>query len=40
MKHVINDIEWQTSIQGMSLSDLGETLGKRKGSFKVSDEKG
>ncbi len=26
-----NDIEWQTSIQGMSLSEFGDYLRKREG---------
>ncbi len=34
MKYGKNDIEWQTSIQGMSLSDLKDYLQKRTGSFK------
>ncbi len=34
MKYGKNDIEWQTSIQGMSLSNFGDYLRKREGSFK------
>ncbi len=34
MKHDKNDIEWQTSIQGMSLSDFWDYLRKREGRFK------
>ncbi len=33
MKYGKNDIEWQTSIQGMSLSDFWAYLRKREGSF-------
>ncbi len=35
MKYGKNDIEWQASIQGMSLSDLGDYLRKRERSFKL-----
>ncbi len=34
VKYGKNDIEWQTSIQGMRLSDLGDSLRKRKGIVK------
>ncbi len=33
MKFDKNYIEWQTSIQGMSLSDFWDYLRKREGSF-------
>ncbi len=33
MKYGKNDIEWQTNIQGMSLSDFRNYVRKRKGSF-------
>ncbi len=35
MKYGKNDIEWQTSIQGMSLSDFGGYFRKREGSFNL-----
>ncbi len=38
MKYGKNDIEWQTSIEGMSLSDLGDYLRKREGSFNVTNQ--
>ncbi len=34
MKYGKNYIEWQTSIQGMNLSDFRDYLRKREGSFK------
>ncbi len=33
IKYDTNDIEGQSSIQGMSLGDLGDYLRKRKGNF-------
>ncbi len=35
MKYGKNDIEWQTSIEGMSLSDFWDYLRKREGSINV-----
>ncbi len=34
MKYGKNDLEWQTSIQGMSFSDFWDYLNKREWSFK------
>ncbi len=34
MKYEKNNIEWQISIQGMNLSDFGDYLRKREGTFK------
>ncbi len=33
MKYGKYDIEWKTSLQGMSLSDIWDYLRKREGSF-------
>ncbi len=38
MKYGENDIEWQTIIQGMSLSDFWDYLRKGEGSFNNEDD--
>ncbi len=36
MKYGKNDIEWQTSIQNMSLSDFSDNFRKKEGNLKIS----